>query len=200
MTVRQLLWGLVLIFVLVAAWQFLRALRLGRAAMTVAQPAAQAEPVALPASKRSDGPERNAADTDLDDDDGDGFDYAAQLRPLRASPAAPPPLPSAPVAPAPEVFHLELELRHLRRELDGQQELIALQRAEIEALQSELGNLHLQLADAVVAQPTTSPEYSEAMQLARQGRSAEEIASRCGITVAEAGLVLSLARTGGARR
>ena len=192
MTLRLILWGLVVILVLGSVWQFLRALRLGRAPMTVSRSAAAAEP---------------GDDAAGGDDDEDGFDYAPQLRPVSATIATPPeqvaPAQPArvptPVVPAPEVFQLELEVRHLQRELEGQQELIALQRAQIEALHSELGGLHLQLADAVVAQPTTSPEYSEAMQLAAHGHSAQEIAARCGISVAEAGLVLSLARNVGAR-
>lgn len=192
MTLRLILWGLVVILVLGSVWQFLRALRLGRAPMTVSRSAAAAEP---------------GDDAAGGDDDEDGFDYAPQLRPVSATIATPPeqvaPAQPArvptPVVPAPEVFQLELEVRHLQRELEGQQELIALQRAQIEALHSELGGLHLQLADAVVAQPSTSPEYSEAMQLAGQGHDAQEIAARCGISVAEAGLVQSLARAGGAR-
>jgi hypothetical protein len=192
MTLRLILWGLVVILVLGSVWQFLRALRLGRAPMTVSRSAAAAEP---------------GDDAAGGDDDEDGFDYAPQLRPVSATIATPPEqvvpaqpaLVPTPVVPAPEVFQLELEVRHLQRELEGQQELIALQRAQIEALHSELGGLHLQLADAVVAQPSTSPEYSEAMQLAGQGHDAQEIAARCGISVAEAGLVQSLARAGGAR-
>ena len=192
MTLRLILWGLVVILVLGSVWQFLRALRLGRAPMTTSRLAATAE---------------SGDDAAGADDDEDGFDYAPQLRPVSATIATPPeqvaPAQPArvptPVVPAPEVFQLELEVRHLQRELEGQQELIALQRAEIEALHSELGGLHLQLADAVVAQPTTSPEYSEAMQLAAHGHNAQEIAARCGISVAEAGLVQSLARAGGAR-
>ena len=192
MTLRLILWGLVAILVLGSVWQFLRALRLGRAPMTISRSAAAAEP---------------GDDAAGGDDDEDGFDYAPQLRPVSATIATPPeqvaPAQPArvptPVVPAPEVFQLELEVRHLQRELEGQQELIALQRAQIEALHSELGGLHLQLADAVVAQPSTSPEYSEAMQLAGQGHDAQEIAARCGISVAEAGLVQSLARAGGAR-
>ena len=192
MTLRLILWGLVVILVLGSVWQFLRALRLGRAPMTISRSAAAAEP---------------GDDAAGGDDDEDGFDYAPQLRPVSATIATPPeqvaPAQPArvptPVVPAPEVFQLELEVRHLQRELEGQQELIALQRAQIEALHSELGGLHLQLADAVVAQPSTSPEYSEAMQLAGQGHDAQEIAARCGISVAEAGLVQSLARAGGAR-
>lgn len=192
MTLRLILWGLVVILVLGSVWQFLRALRLGRAPMTTSRLAATAE---------------SGDDAAGADDDEDGFDYAPQLRPVSATIATPPeqvaPAQPArvptPVVPAAEVFQLELEVRHLQRELEGQQELIALQRAQIEALNSELGSLHLQLADAVVAQPSTSPEYSEAMQLAGQGHDVQEIAARCGISVAEAGLVQSLARAGGAR-
>ena len=204
MTLRLILWGLVVILVLGSVWQFLRALRLGRAPMTASRSAAAAEPGAMPAGR---GTAESGDDAAGADDDEDGFDYAPQLRPVSATIATPPeqvaPAQPArvptPVVPAPEVFQLELEVRHLQRELEGQQELIALQRAQIEALHSELGGLHLQLADAVVAQPSTSPEYSEAMQLAGQGHDVQEIAARCGISVAEAGLVQSLARAGGAR-
>ena len=204
MTLRPSLWGLVVVLVLGSVWQFLRALRLGRAPMTASKPAAETESGARPASKVTAESSDDAAQVD---DDEDGFDYAPQLRPVGATfapfpehvvPAQPALVPTS-VVRAPELFQLELEVRHLQRELEGQQELIALQRAEIEALHSELGGLHLQLADAVVAQPTTSPEYSEAMQLAAHGHNAQEIAARCGISVAEAGLVLSLARNAGAR-
>ena len=195
MTLRQILWGLVVVLILGSAWQFMRALRLGRAPMTASKPAAETESGARPASKVTAESSDDAAQVD---DDEDGFDYAPQLRPVGATfaplpehvvPAQPALVPTS-VVRAPELFQLELE---------GQQELIALQRAQIEALHSELGGLHLQLADAVVAQPTTSPEYSEAMQLAAHGHNAQEIAARCGISVAEAGLVLSLARNAGAR-
>ena len=204
MTLRQLLWGLVVVLILGSAWQFVRALRLGRAPMTASKPAAETESGARLASKVTAESRDDAAHVD---DDEDGFDYAPKLRPVGATfapspehvvPAQPALVPTS-VVRAPELFQLELEVRHLQRELEGQQELIALQRAQIEALHSELGGLHLQLADAVVAQPTTSPEYSEAMQLAAHGHNAQEIAARCGISAAEAGLVLSLARNVGAR-
>ena len=182
MSLRQILWGLVLLLLLLAGWQFLRALRLGRTS-PAAQPAPIAKtPVTAGARKEND-----------DEEDDDGFDYAPQLRPVTATPPAPPPVA------APEVFQFEFEIRQLRREREEHQSIIALQQAEIEALRIEVTALRQQLEDAVVSQSASSPEYSDALRFAEQGYTAEEIAARCGISVAEAGLVLSLARTGGGR-
>lgn len=177
MSPRQMLWGLALLLLLLAGWQFLRALWLGRSAAPQSGP-----------------PPAATADEVGDDGDGEGFDYAPLPGPALAAPPAP-----EPAVPAADVFRAEFELRHLRRELEAQQALVARQRAEIEALRSEAAGLRQQLDDAALAQPATSPEYSEALRFAEQGYAAEEIAARCGITVAEADLVLSLARAGGAR-
>jgi hypothetical protein len=46
------------------------------------------------------------------------------------------------------------------------------------------------------AAPGASPEYSEALALARRGLAVDEIAGRCGITRAEAELVAALAAGG----
>ncbi|ENO89699.1 DUF2802 domain-containing protein [Thauera linaloolentis] len=178
MSPRQMLWILALLLLLLAGWQFLRALWLGRASAPQSGPASAAM----------------ADEAGGEGDDGDGFDYAPQPRPAVSAPLAP-----EPAAPAADVFRAELEVSHLRRELEAQQALIALQRTEIEALRAEAAGLRQQLEEAMLAQPSTSPEYSEALRFAEQGYTAEEIAARCGITVAEAGLVLSLARTGGTR-
>jgi len=189
MSLRQILWGLVLLLLLLAGWQFLRALRLGRTQPT-AQPAPIAKtPVTAGVQKEDD-----------DEEDEDGFDYAPQLRPVTVTP----PVPPSGVAPgrtvvAPEVFQFEFEIRQLRREREEHQSIIALQQAEIEALRVEVAALRQQLEDTLVEQPATSPEYTDALRFAEQGHTAEEIAARCGISVAEAGLVLSLARTGGGR-
>ena len=59
MTLRLILWGLVVILVLGSVWQFLRALRLGRAPMTTSRLAATAE---------------SGDDAAGADDDEDGFD------------------------------------------------------------------------------------------------------------------------------
>lgn len=66
---------------------------------------------------------------------------------------------------------------------DVERRLAAL-RSEVEALRVEVGQLR--------AARQVSPQYGEAMSLAQSGLAAEEIATRCGISVAEAQLVRAL--------
>jgi hypothetical protein len=73
------------------------------------------------------------------------------------------------------------ELRELR--LTMREELDAL-RAEVAALRQEMGGIK--------AARNVAPQYGEAMTLAGQGASAQDIAERCGISVAEAELVRAL--------
>ncbi|MDA0235099.1 MAG: DUF2802 domain-containing protein, partial [Proteobacteria bacterium] len=72
-------------------------------------------------------------------------------------------------------------------------DLVALQQTEIDRLVEDIAALRDEL-DAQASSVASSPEYSEAMVLARQGLNAEMIAVRCGITLAEAELVLALGR------
>ena len=77
---------------------------------------------------------------------------------------------------------LEQDLARLRREIGGL-------RAEVQTLreeQQEMSRAH--------EAPNISPFYSDAMQLAAQGREAEDISAMCGISRAEAELVVALAR------
>ncbi|MCB1957867.1 MAG: DUF2802 domain-containing protein [Rhodocyclaceae bacterium] len=89
----------------------------------------------------------------------------------------------------------ELELQQLRRD-------VAQLRAEQEALRRDhqrLSDQLDQLGDSVAtvqAGQHVSPQYGEAVMLARRGLESEAIAERCGISVAEAALVRSLAGTG----
>ena len=180
MSLRQLLWLLVVSCIGFAAWQLLRALIVARRTPSRAKSAPTATVI-------DDG---GAAD--------DGFDYAPELRPRSVSPPpiAPQPVPER----AQDNFQLELEARHLRREVSELRALVSRQHAEIDALQLEIAGLRTQLEDAGAGGSGVSPEYSESLHLAEQGMAAEDIAARCGITVAEAELVLSLARTGGGQR
>ncbi len=186
MGVRELVWLLIAALLAYGGWQFLRALAAGRR---------QSAPPASAAAGSDD-------DEDGDDDD---FDYAplpaarpapaAAAAPVSASVSAPaavaaPAESSAP--PAGDVFQIELELRRVRREM-------AALRAAIDVQQQEIGSLHGALAalgkkvESGVGLPSASPEYNEALVFARRGLSAEAIAERCGITVAEAALVHALA-------
>lgn len=178
MGVRDALWLVGLALLAYAVWQFFRALRAPRV-----EPRVSEDPI-----------------PSASDEDEDAFlDYA----PLPGSPAATPiangasAAPAAPqpetVAPRADTFQLELENSHLRQALQTQRDLVAMQQGEIDRLVQDITELQDELARLRV-QPTSSPEYSEALVLARQGLNAEMIASRCGITRAEAELVLSLAR------
>lgn len=89
----------------------------------------------------------------------------------------------------------ELELQQLRRD-------VAQLRAEQEALRRDSQRFSEQLEQlgesvaTVQAGQHVSPQYGEAVMLARRGLESEAIAERCGISVAEAALVRSLAGTG----
>lgn len=190
---RQLVWALIAALLIYGAWQLLRALLAGRGRAEAASPAAAA-------ALKTD----STVAEDADDDDAD-FNYAPLPSDVVA-PAAPaaPPAPEAPEAPAserPDTFALELELQRLRREVGAL-------RAALDVQQGEIGALHETVQRLVDAPPAdsssledcsgqnASPEYSEALVLARRGLSVEEVAARCGITRAEAELVVSLAARG----
>lgn len=82
--------------------------------------------------------------------------------------------------------------RHeLEREVDSLRRELASVRSEIQELRHDLTQEVLQLR----ASQTVSPLYSDAMQMAMGGYSAQMIAERCGIARAEAEMVVGLARS-----
>ena len=78
---------------------------------------------------------------------------------------------------------LEQDLAQLRREIGGL-------RAEVQSLREEQRR---EISKVKITQ-SVSPFYSDAMQLATQGREAADISVLCGISRAEAELVVALAR------
>lgn len=78
---------------------------------------------------------------------------------------------------------LEQDVAQLRREIGGL-------RAEVQSIREEQRR---ELTKVQVTQ-NASPFYSDAMQLAVQGREAADISALCGISRAEAELVVALAR------
>lgn len=114
----------------------------------------------------------------------------------KAPPASAPAHAGQVAAPA---FLQELESQQWRRELSGFQERLAATdaawRAAVAALEVELARLR-ESQGAIQAQRHVSPQYGEAMVLARRGLEPEAVAERCGISVAEAALVCALARGG----
>ncbi len=200
MGVREALWLIGLALAGYAAWQFVRALRAPRAG--TGEAAGAREPgdarggkggAALGSSMRPTASAATAAAPAREDEDDAFLDYAPLPGPQGDVPLA---AETAPPAPAqPDVFQLELENSRLRQALQAQRDLVELQQHEIDRLVADITTLQDEL-DRLREQPTSSPEYAEALVLAAQGLNAEMIASRCGITLAEAELVLSLARQG----
>lgn len=103
---------------------------------------------------------------------------------------------------APAAFGLELEVQQLRRELALLRQDLADAVAAGEETDRRLEAETARLGEAVEglqAERSISPHYGEAMVLARRGLPAEAVAERCGISVAEAALVCSLAQKGEAQ-
>lgn len=80
---------------------------------------------------------------------------------------------------APPSFGAELSRSHLEREVKQLREEVAALRAEL---------------DAIKAASRVSPQYADAMALVQRGLTAQDVADRCGISLAEAELVWALAR------
>lgn len=192
MDIRQLVWALIAALLLYAGWEILRSLTAGRRARKTALGADDAV-------HPGDGAQLGrtvAVDDDEDAGEEGDFDYA----PLPANPVPAQAAPAVP-APVPDLFAFELELQRLRRELGALRAALDVQQQEIGALHDEVrrqGEAQTSAAPVAAAplESSASPEYSEALVLARRGLSVEEISARCGITRAEAELVVSLAARG----
>jgi hypothetical protein len=129
---------------------------------------------------------------------------------LRARPQAPQqsavePTPGADAAPADapveprerpaerlQADMLRVEMVKLREDLEAR---LAAQQRDIARLETELAEQRTQL-ERVESANKVSPQYGEAMIFARRGLAPDAIAERCGISVAEAQLVLSLVSRG----
>ncbi len=113
---------------------------------------------------------------------------------LQAS-AAETPAPAPATAGAEGAFRSTLELQQLRREVEQLRAELEAQRETVRALETGMAALKEQV-DANTATQSISPEYNEALVFARRGLGVEAIAERCGISVAEADLVRTLAQGG----
>ena len=212
MGVREALWLIGLALVCYSVWQFFRALRAPSSSAAVPPAVAQGAQAEAPQSTGrrtalAGGPDTQPtgrgveaeAPSEVEDEDEDTFDDYAPLPGLRLGPdparVQEPSelLPAQPGVVQSDVFQMELDNSRLRQALQAQRDLVALQQDEIDRLVHDITELQDELA-RVREQPTSSPEYSEALVLAAQGLNAEMIAARCGISLAEAELVLSLAR------
>ncbi|MCB1888532.1 MAG: DUF2802 domain-containing protein [Rhodocyclaceae bacterium] len=164
MGVREFIWGVI---GLIAVYVAIQLLRLGRR-----QGSANAVPATPPAAVEG---APDAASAEAEAGPGGFPDRLAELEAgLRA-----------------EHERADLELQQLRRD-------VAQLRTEQESLRRDNLSLTERLAElgdglaAVQASQHVSPQYGEAVMLARRGLQSEAIAERCGISVAEAALVRSL--------
>lgn len=92
-------------------------------------------------------------------------------------------------------FQQSLVMRQLRSDVDRLQAELLDACERVSRLEAMVVALREHL-DAAVATQGVSPEYDEALVFARRGLGVEAIAERCGISVAEAELVRSLAQGG----
>ena len=214
MGVREALWLIGLALVCYSVWQFFRALRAPRASAAVPPGAASRAETESPraggdTAVLSGGPDMQPISRNPEagaqaeaEDEAEGEDTFDDYAPLPGLRLGPDParvqepselLPAQPGVVQSDVFQMELDNSRLRQALQAQRDLVALQQDEIDRLVHDITELQDELA-RVREQPTSSPEYSEALVLAAQGLNAEMIAARCGSSLAEAELVLSLAR------
>jgi hypothetical protein len=173
--VRELIWLLIAILFGYAAFQLYRALRI---------------------NLKKTGPKQNAVDADATAKTAQRRGGDALMTP--ATPGSDTPssvaTPSA-AEPGVEAFQLALEVQRLRHELARVQGDFISQREQVARLEEGLVLLRGQL-ESTVASQGVSPEYNEALVFARRGLAVDTIAERCGISVAEAELVRSLAQGG----
>lgn len=191
MSARTVLWLAALVLVLLALWQGWRAWQLSRQSVPAVRGPTERSPARAAVAEEAAVAEKADEDAEAD------FDYGLSLRTSSVARAA-----SAKVTQDGELFAAQLELRRLQRELEAEQQAVAEQRREIERLGSELALLQQTLEEGRTqaehrAQDPVSPEYAEPLRLAEMGFKDEEIAARCGISLAEARLVLAMAQRGG---
>lgn len=149
-------------------------LRRRKAALAKAAPptvAPAADPTGAPPVAPLVGRYQQYLDEEAGDEDDDGRDLV-YARPQ----TSPPPAPPAVSAPS---FGAELERSQLERD-------VRQLRDEVTALRREL--------DEMKAASRVSPQYSDAMALVQRGMTAQDVADRCSISLAEAELVWALAR------
>lgn len=191
---REIIWLIIAALFVYVVFQIYRVMRLesGKRVSDPAAPAATPAPGLQPPDQDDGIGGEHDGDDDEDQDD-DVFVFDARPR-----------MPSSPwsasergaSSPATEDFQQTLELQHLRRDMAQLRTEMSAQREELAAVRTDLRTMKEQL-EATLASQGVSPEYNEALVFARRGLDAESISERCGISMAEAELVRSLASGGG---
>lgn len=210
---REILLTLILLIVIYMVWLVWRMRRIGR--QTPPPPAQHRrdeprvnpngslnEPSIFSESQMAQEPKQGQQGQD--DDDGDGEDAHLTYASLRRrNPFAVPPTEPAPQSAETDagaarqdlarqaiMTGVEREVGQLRDEMDALRGAFAALRGDMQALhdafEQEVQTLH--------ATRNASPLYNDAMQMAMLGHDAITIAERCGISRAEAELVVALVK------
>ena len=184
---RQLIFWLIALLLIYGGWQFFRALRTGFRQ--------QAASSALKKTTPLDDDPFNYALTSTEEPESDvGVTVAVYSH--NSNIDVPENVKDDPL----DSFSIELELQRLRLDLNALRETVEAHQKEIESLREDVkcpsAGKTAPTISLTAQEPDMSPEYDEALALARRGIVADVIASRCGITRAEADLVASLAARG----
>ncbi|MCL2162226.1 MAG: DUF2802 domain-containing protein [Betaproteobacteria bacterium] len=186
---RQLVYWLIALLFVYGGWQFFRALRIGFRRQAVSSTATNATNLGDDLFNYDEA-SASAKESET------GVTVAIYSQRSQPGITAPEEVKEAPLDP----FAVELELQRLRLEINTLRELVETQQKEIDFLRTKAKDSATDRVKASISlsaqEPDMSPEYDEALALARRGIMADVIASRCGITRAEADLVASLAARG----
>lgn len=175
MGAREVLWIVVAVLAVYLVFQLIRAMGV-KDADTSADAGADVEAKAEALEDLAATPADIAADTAEDEAADDAVVALSRAAPDNA---------------AADSFSLALEVRQLRRDAAQLRGEIDQLRAEQLVFRQSINEQAAQL-DAARAAQRVSPLYGEALALVRRGMTAEDIAERCSISVAEAELVKSL--------
>ena len=183
---RQLIYWLIALLLIYGAWQFFCALRTGFRQQADLSATKKAKALSL------DGDPLNYARASVEESEPDGTVAVYSHKQMDID------VPEIAKETSHDSFAIELELQRLRLEINALRETIEGQQKDIESLRANAKCPPATGAAISFAaqEPDMSPEYDEALALARRGIVADVIASRCGITRAEADLVASLAARG----
>ena len=174
---REIIWLLIAALAVYVVFQLLRAASARRAqAVSPAEQETEVAPATAASGASGEAAGPAAADSRAADDDS----APAQRDEVRERA---------------ERMALELEVQQLRRDIGQLRAEQDKQRSECERLADEVARMQEATATLQAGQ-RISPQYGEAVMLARRGMESDAIAERCGISVAEAALVRSLSQGG----
>jgi len=173
--------GLLILMGLAVIYFLLTLYRLLRVGKRPAGTRKEEPPIAEPVAPIAPEPEPTEALAPLAVSQSNEWNDIVDLEMLRGT--ASPPTPVAEVAPRATGFGEQLAEHLARADLDREVRLL---RQEVNELRAELEELR--------AVRNISPQYAEAVALAQRGLTAQDVADRMGISLAEAELVHALSR------